>query len=41
VKWLGEVVAVLDIEFPGRVFTAVEVDAVRAEVRRLERELES
>jgi GAF domain-containing protein len=41
VKWLGEVVAVLDIEFPDRVFTAAEVDAVRAESRRLERELEN
>jgi GAF domain len=41
VKWLGEVVAVLDIEFPNRVFTAAEVDAVRAESLQVERGLES
>jgi putative methionine-R-sulfoxide reductase with GAF domain len=41
VTWLGEVVAVLDIEFPARVFTAAEAEAVRAEVRRVEGELAS
>lgn len=40
VSWRGEVVAVLDIEFPGRVFTPQETEAVLAEVERLERELE-
>jgi hypothetical protein len=35
----GEVVAVLDVEFPGRVFTAAEADAVRAEAARLEKQL--
>ena len=32
----GEVVAVLDVEFPGRVFTAEEAEAVQAEAARLE-----
>jgi putative methionine-R-sulfoxide reductase with GAF domain len=41
VTWLGEVVAVLDVEFPARVFTPAEAEAVRGEARRLKRELES
>jgi hypothetical protein len=32
----GEVVAVLDVEFPGRVYTAEDAEAVRAEADRLE-----
>jgi putative methionine-R-sulfoxide reductase with GAF domain len=32
----GEVVAVLDVEFPGRIFTSEEAEAVRAEAARVE-----
>ena len=39
VVWAGEVVAVLDVEFPGRVFTTEDAEAVREEAARLENDL--